>query len=152
MLVWAVFLAPVLANARAVAADEEVRVCVIAILASQRDKKVDPRLTCIAKELRKMYPELTGFRLARDDGMSCQSVAVGARKLFKLPENESAVITVERAADKDNRVRLKVRPPRMKAITYTCPCGKFLPIVTPIRTKVDDLLIIAVRVTPCHCD
>jgi hypothetical protein len=139
-------------SGRAAAAEEPVRVCVIAILATKRDDKVDPRLKCIAKELRKMHPELTGFRLARDDGMSCQSVTVGTRKVFKLPENESATVTVHHGADKENRVEVKVRPPRMKAITYESPCGKFLPIVTPVRTKDGDLLIIGVRVTPCHDD
>ena len=54
------------------------------------------------------------------------------------------------SADKMERVRLKVCPPLMGPITYSTPCGKFLPIVTPFRTKNKDLLIIAIRVQPCN--
>ncbi len=149
---WVVAFSGLLGSTTLALAGDEVRVCVIAILASEKDSTVDPRLKCIAQELQKKHPKLNGFRLAREHGMSCQSVAVGASKEFKLPGNESATVQVQRSADKNNRVELMVKPPQMKAITYVSPCGKFLPIVTPVRTKADDLLIIAVRVTPCHDD
>jgi hypothetical protein len=151
---WAAALTGLLAGADAAAGEpEEVRVCVIAIIATQRDNKVDKCLERIAREVRKKHPELTGFHLASGErGMSCQSVAVGTDKTFTLPENESARITVKSACDKKNRVILRVKPPRMDAITYETPCGKFLPIETPVKTKAKDLLYIAVRVTPCGCD
>ena len=37
---------------------------------------------------------------------------------------------IKEAADKTDRVRLKVGPPLMSEITYSTPCGKFLPILT----------------------
>ena len=46
-------------------------------------------------------------------------------------------------------MRLKVVPPKMGAITYSTPCGKFLPMITGYRRKNGDVLIIAVRVQPC---
>jgi len=41
-------------------------------------------------------------------------------------------------------------PPQMGDITYQATgCGKFLPIITPVRTKNNELLIIGVCVQPC---
>jgi hypothetical protein len=126
---------------------ETVRVCVIAILATERDGKVDRKLECIAKEVQKTEPKLTGFRLAH---FSCQSVDVGGKKDFELVEELKSTIYIEPPADKDDHYRIKLAPPKMGQITYTSTCGKFLPIMTPYRTKDNDLLIVAVRVSPCR--
>ena len=125
----------------------KVRVSVVVILASEKDDKVDKKLECIAREVRKMHPRFKGFRMAN---LSCKSVAVGSADLFELVEDQQASITVQRAADKMDRVRLKVGPPMMGEITYSTPCGKFLPILTPYRTKGNDQVLIAVRVQPCN--
>ena len=45
---------------------------------------------------------------------------------------------------------LCVGPPSMGEITYSTPCGKFLPIFTPILTRKGEKVIIAVRVQPCQ--
>jgi hypothetical protein len=127
--------------------DKAVRVSVVAILATERDNKIDRKLESIATEIKKMYPKLTGFQLAH---MSCKSVPVGTADKFDLVADQTVPITVQRKADKSDRVRLEVTPPLMGKITYSTPCGKFLPIVTPYRTKNNDLLIIAIRVQPCH--
>jgi hypothetical protein len=131
----------------ALADDKAVRVSVVTILATERDDKVDRKLESIAREVKKMYPKLTGFQLAH---MSCKSVSVGTADKFDLVADQAASITVQRKADKSDRVRLEVTPPLMGKITYSTPCGKFLPIVTPYRTKNNDLLIIAIRVQPCN--
>ena len=127
---------------------EPVQVSVIAILATERNNDVDPRLACIAREVRKTHKKLTGFQLAGT--MSRKSLTVGAREMFDLVGDQKVAVTVKEAADERNRVQVKVAPPRMGEITYDTCCGKFLPIVTPFRTKNNDLLIIAVRVQPCH--
>jgi hypothetical protein len=145
---WALALGVVLA-AGAAAAAEEVRVCVIAIVATERNDKVDPKLTCIAREVQKKNPKLKGFTFT---DLGCKSVTVGEPKEFKLPGDEVATITVRRAADEHNRVRLEVKPPRMKRISYETICGKFLAIMTPVHTGDGDVVILAVRVTPCHDD
>jgi len=107
---------------------------------------VDRKLTCIAREVRRLHPELKGFRLSK---MSCKSLPVDNAHKFELVENKKVCVTVQRCADKNNRVQLKVSPPAMGGITYSTPCGKFLPIVTPFKTKNGELVIIAVRVEPC---
>jgi hypothetical protein len=125
-----------------------VKVCVITILATERDNKVDRKLECIARQVRLKHEKLTGFRCLGQ--MACKSLEVGTPQTFDLIEKQTVVVTVLHGADDDDRVGLKVVPPQMGEITYTTCCGKFFPIVTPVRTKNNDLLLIAVRVQPCH--
>jgi hypothetical protein len=125
----------------------QVRISVVVILASEKGDKIDKKLESIAKEVQKVQPKLTNFELAK---LSCKSVAVGKEDKFELVENQTTNITVQKAADKMDRICLKVGPPMMGEITYSTPCGKFLPILTPYRTKKDQVVIIAVRVQPCN--
>jgi len=127
------------------AAEPAIKVSVIAILATEKDDKIDPDIKCIAAEVQRIDPRLTGFRMVK---MSCKSVTVGAKDTFDLVGDQSAVVTVEKR-DADGRVTLKVAPPLLGEITYMTTCGKFLPIVTRYRTKKQELLILAVRVQPC---
>jgi hypothetical protein len=125
---------------------KKVRVSVLVILASEKDDRIDKKLTCIAREVRKSYPELKGFRMGT---LGCKSLTVGIADKFDLVEEQKACVTVQRAADKMERVRVKVGPPSMGQITYSTPCGKFLPILTPFRTKTGEVVLIAIRVQPC---
>jgi hypothetical protein len=127
--------------------NRRVNVSVVVILASETDAKVDKKLASIAREVRKIDPKLKGFQMKQ---LSAKSLKVGAADKFMLIDGQQASITVQKAADKMDRVRLKVAPPMMGEITYSTPCGKFLPIITPFRTKNNDLLIIAIRVQPCQ--
>jgi len=128
---------------------DEVRVSVVAILASETCTEVDWRLQCIAKEVQKVHPQLKlkGFRLAK---MTCKAVPVRGSETFELAVDQTAAVTVLRAADKENKVQLKVTPPTLGEITYTTTCGKFFPIVTGYQTKNGEWLILAVRVQPCQ--
>ncbi len=129
------------------ASQEPVDVSVLVILASESDKTIDTKLACIAREVQKEHSKLTGFRIVT---MTKKSLTVGAKESFDLVGDQKATITVKRAADEKNRVEVKIAPPQMGEITYDTCCGKFLPIVTPYRTKDKDLLILAVRVQPCR--
>ena len=64
-------------------------------------------------------------------------------------EGKTTTITIQQAADKMDRIRLEVGPPKMGKITYSTPCGKFLPILTTHRTKAGETVLIAIRVQPC---
>lgn len=127
--------------------EEKVRVSVLTILASEKDDKVERKLECIARQVRLKCDKLKGFRCLQ---MTCRSVPVGGKERFDLGANQSAAIAIEHGADASNRVELKVSPPRMGQITYTSTCGKFFPIVTPVRTRNNELLILAIRVQPCR--
>lgn len=126
---------------------DSVEVAVIAILATDRNEKIDPKLSCIAREVRKTHKDLTGFRLAT---LSRKSLTIGVKDSFEVKDAQKVGVTVLQGADKKNRVQVKVAPPGMGEITYDTCCGKFLPIVTEFRTKDKELLIIAVCIRPCH--
>jgi len=123
-----------------------VKVSVVAVLASDQHKEVDPRLACIAKEMQKMDPRLTGFKMAK---MTCKSLAVGTRQSFDLVGDQQVAITVEQGADPKGWVQLRVTPPLLGEISYKTTCGKYLPIVTRYRTPQNEMLILAIRVQPC---
>jgi hypothetical protein len=123
-----------------------VRVSVVAILATDQNDKIDPKLECIAKEVQKLYPKLTGFQIAK---MSCKSLALGGKDDFDLGGDQTLHVAVEQKGDEEGRYQLKITPPRMGDITYTTTCGKFFPVMTPFRTKDNELLIVGVRIQPC---
>ncbi len=125
---------------------DPVRVTVVAILATEADATVDPKLLCIAREIQKKQPRLTGFELGR---INCRPVTVGVKESFDLDGEQKATVTVLQSTDKDERVHLKVKAPLTGEITYISTCGKFFPIITRHRTKDDKLLILAIRVQPC---
>jgi hypothetical protein len=129
-------------------AEEKIHVTVVAIFATDQNKKVEPRLECLAKEVQKTDPKLTGFRLAK---CSCQKVEVGKKVEFPLVENEVAAVVVKHGCDKEDRVGLTVKAPLVGEIAYSCACGKFFPIMTRYQTKDKERLIIAIRVQPCPC-
>ncbi|HWG47421.1 MAG TPA: hypothetical protein VN688_31950 [Gemmataceae bacterium] len=138
---------PAAAPRREAEEKETVQVSVVAILATERDNKIDPKLACIAREVQKTHKKLTGFQMAK---MTRKPLTIGVKETFELVGEQKAAVTVQQGADEKNRIQVKVAPPQMGEITYGTCCGKFLPIVTPFRTKNNDLLILAVRVQPCH--
>jgi len=133
--------------AQPIRAADEIRICVVAILATDRDATIDPKVRCIAREVQKQEPQLTGFRLATTN---CKPLAVGAKETFALVENEVATVTLQQGMDKEDRVRLTVKAPLVGEITYTTVCSKCFPIITRYQTIDKDRLIIAVLVRqPC---
>jgi hypothetical protein len=143
----AVAVAPPLVASPARACDDGVTVSVVAILATDQDDKIDPKLEHIAKEIQKTEPKLTGFRIAK---MTKKDIAVGANDDFDLGADQTLHVAVQQKSDKDDRYQLKITPPQMGDIVYqTRCCGRFLPIITPVRTKNDEWLIVGVCVQPC---
>jgi hypothetical protein len=133
--------------AQPVRAADDIRICVVAILATDRDATIDPKVRCIAREVQKQEPQLTGFRLATTN---CKPVAVGAKETFALVESEVATVLLQQGMDKEDRVRLTVKAPLVGEITYTTVCTKCFPIITRYQTIDKDRLIIAVMVRqPC---
>lgn len=122
---------------------DTVEVAVVAILATDRDTKIDPKLGCIARQVRKTHKELTGFQMAT---MTRESLLIGGKHVFKLVGAHQVGVAVQPGPNKKHCVQVKVAPPGMGEITYDTCCGKFLPIVTPVHTKNNELLIIAVCV------
>ena len=144
-------LALVAAAPAAPAEEPKVQVTVLAILATDKDKKVDLQLKCVADKVQKIEPGLTGFRIACT---STSAVEISKASKFMLVEGVPVTVTVEQGPDKDNRVGLTVKPPQLGEICYLSCCGKFFPIVTRYQTKDKERLIIAIMVEPCNkkCD
>jgi hypothetical protein len=132
--------------ARACGDDDEVRVTVITIYASEKDTKIDSQLTVLAKAIQKKYPEFKGFRLGK---VTRESVDVGTGKEFDLGGKETAIVTVTQGCDEKDQVKLKVKMPRCGEFSYTTCCGKFFPLKTCCKTKDGDCLIVGIMVKPC---
>jgi len=135
----------------AVGADEKkreqstkIRVTVIAILASDQHKNIDKEISEIAAEVRKKEPGLTGFKIERT---SSKSLRIGQREGFALVED--AEVSVLLKEEENHRVSITIKPPTVGDISYSCCCGKYLPVVTRYVTKDNCRLIIAVMVKPC---
>ncbi len=111
---------------------KKIKVTVVVILANDRSDEVDPRLKCIADEVRKFVPSLRGFTLA---SMACKSLAVNEKAAFPLVEEQAAEVVIHHCVDKNNRVCLGLTPPWQGEIVYRTVCGKFLPIVTRYHTR-----------------
>jgi hypothetical protein len=126
----------------ATASAQEVRVTVMAIHATDRNKDVEDDLKDIAEKVQKAEPKLTGFRKGR---MTSLTMSPGAKESFELVDDETATVTLVEITKKE-KVKLTVKPPAIGAITYTTTPDKFFPIVTRYETKNKERLIVAIMV------
>ena len=124
----------------------DVRVTVVVILASTTGNAIDPKLTDLAREVRKRNANLTSFALV---ATHAKSIPVGGSTEFKLVDKATLTVKAERPRDADGRISLTIHPPELGEITYACACGKFFPVVTPYKTAKGDHLIVAVMAKPC---
>src|SRR5262245_25579979 len=76
--------------------EKPVKVCVVSILATESNDKVDDNLKRIAEQVKKLRPKLTGFRMAK---ITCKSVPVGAKESFELADDQKADIVIDRWTD-----------------------------------------------------
>jgi len=134
-------------SAAARAEDGKIQVTVVAILATDKNTKVDDKLKDIAKEVQKKEPTLTGFVVER---ITVKSIKIGEKETFPLVDEKTVVVILAEKNEKDNCVSLTIKPPTLGDITYTCCCGKFFPVVTRYETKDKDRLIVAVMAKPCN--
>lgn len=128
------------------APEQPVRITVVTVLASGANKTVDERLTELAKEVQKRDKRLTSFTFHASEA---KSIAPGDTVTFDLIEKQKLEVKVERPRDEKDRVTLKIRPPGLGEVTYTCTCDRFFPVVTPHRTRDGETLIVAVMARPC---
>jgi hypothetical protein len=127
--------------------EERVKITVAVILANA-DGKVDDKLKCVATEVRKMHPKLTGFHVGRTEN---PTVPLGGSQKFKLVDGQEATITVKRCAECPGRFCLEIKSDALLGeMTYTSVCGKYFPLVTGYKTKDHgDQLILAFKVESC---
>jgi hypothetical protein len=122
------------------------RLTVVVVLATEKNKTVDPKLTALATEVRKLHDELTGFRV---ESVLQKSLAPGESHTFELLDKQKLIVKVDKPKDKEGKVGLTVTPPGLDEVSYTCTCDKFFPLVTPHKTKAGEQLILAILAKPC---
>lgn len=129
------------------APEERVKVTVAAILANG-DGKVDDKLKCVAEEVRKSHPKLTGFHVGPT---ATRPVPLGGSEKFKLVDGQEVSVHVKPCADCPGRFCLEVQSQALIGeMVYTSVCGKYFPLVTDYKTKRHgDRLILAFKVESC---
>lgn len=125
---------------------DPVKVTLVVILASDKGDKIDPRLKAIAEEVRKKEPTLTNFTMK---SMRSNSFKPGEKFSMPMLDEKKVEMLIKHGADKQNCISLSLFPPSMGEIEYKTVCGKFLPVVTPCKTKNNERIILAIRVQPC---
>jgi hypothetical protein len=128
---------------------EEIEVQVLAILASDQHKLVDPKLTEFAKQVQKKHPLLTGFQLDRS---TAKPIKLGETQKFSLTGGETVEVTVNKDRNEKGRITLTIKPPKLNQITYECACDKFFSIATEQyfgKGKDKAQLFIAIMAKPC---
>jgi hypothetical protein len=137
------------AAGRCAAADPEEGVKVtVAVILANGDGKVNDKLKCVAAEVQKMHPKLTGFHLGTT---TTQSIPLGGSEKFKLADGQEATIKVKRCKENPGRFCLEIQSKTLVGeMAYTSVCGKYFPLVTDYKTKdKGDQLIIAFKVESC---
>jgi hypothetical protein len=125
---------------------EDFKVTVVAILASDRHKEINPKLVQIADEIRKRDQSLTGWKIERT---TAKTLKLNQKEAFPLYGDINAEVTVLSGEDKEKSLRLNVKAPHAGEVTYTNKADKFFPIMTRYQTEKDkERLIIAVMVKP----
>lgn len=126
---------------------DPVKVTLVVILASEKGDKIDKNLKMLAAEVQKTHPHLKSFSAKTQEARSLKPCE---KTSMKTVDDEIVEMIVKHGADKDNRVSLHVKPPGMSGIEYQSVCGKYLPIVTPYKSKKKgDTLILAIKLEPC---
>jgi hypothetical protein len=126
---------------------ENIQVTVLAIVATDKDTKIDPELKCLAEELRKKEPSLTGFRLVRT---TRKSVPVGGEDTFPLLDNKEVTVCIKSGVDKEKKVRLTIKGTGRDEIMASVICGKCWPVRTKHVTKDEERLFLAILIKPCN--
>jgi hypothetical protein len=128
--------------------EPKITVKVVAVLATSKNKVVDEKLKCLATEVQKKEPSLTGFQLKT---CSCTKLSVGDKFKFPLVDDEVAEVSIQKGPGKNDWIGLTIKPPLAGKIVYESCCEKYFPIITGYQTKNGERLIIAVMVH-CCCD
>jgi len=130
-------------------AEDEIEVKVVAIMASEHKTHIDAKLADFTKHAQKKDSSLTGFRVERSEG---KKLNLGDTKKFLLVGKETVEVTVNEERNKDGKIVLTIKPPKLTQITYECVCDKYFSMATQYyegKGKEREQLFIAVMAKPC---
>jgi hypothetical protein len=131
-------------------AEEEIEIKVVAIMASEHKTTIEPKLAGFAKHAQKTNAKLTGFRVDRSNSLKLK---LGETHKFELVGKEVLDVTVNKERNKDGKVVLTIKPPKLDQITYECVCDKYFSMATGHyegKGKDREQLFIAVMAKPCQ--
>lgn len=128
------------------AEDNNIKVTIVAVTASKRHQKTDPRLKELAVELKKKNPIWTGFNVERT---ICASIQVGGKETVKIMDDYSVTVSIKGRDPDTGCISFVVKPDTLDEFAYTCCCNKFFPVITRYDTKDKDRLVIAIMAKPC---
>ena len=118
-------------------------------MASEHKKEIDAKLANFAKHAQKKDSSLTGFRIERS---ATEKVKLGETEKFDLVGKEKVEVTINKERNKDGKVVLTIKPPKLAQITYECVCDKYFSMATQHyegKGKDKEQLFIAVMAKPC---
>ena len=125
---------------------DEAEVTVIAVLASDRHTKIDPKLQAIAAQIRKHNPSLTGFTL---DSQTKKTLTLSKKDSFPLVDNLNAEVTVISGNTEKGESKVLVKGPNSPQVEYTIKGEKYFPIETSYQRKDEkERLFFAIMVKP----
>jgi hypothetical protein len=128
---------------------DEIEVRVLAIMATEGNDKVDPKLAEFARHVQKKDPKLIGFRIERT---TQKKLKLGETEKFALVDKEVVEVTVNKERNEEGRITLTIKPPKLDQITYACACNKYFSVATQHHVgagKEREQLFIAVMAAPC---
>jgi hypothetical protein len=125
---------------------QPIRVTVVVVYATTENNVVDKKLSSLAQAVEKRHPELVGYRLKE---VLQKSIPVDGSHEFAVAPGQAVTVAVDKPKDKNGRVGLTVTAPDGTAVSYTCVCDKFFPLVTDHKTPCGKTLVLAVGAKPC---
>ena len=120
----------------------------LAILASEHHTTVDAKLTEFAKQVQRKEPALTGFKLDHSSATPSSSGRQRSSPLRRRGRRGDR----QQGAEREGRITLTIKPPKLKQITYACVCDKYFSIATEHfegKGKDRAQLFIAIQASPC---
>src|SRR5262249_60889862 len=94
---------------------------------------------------KKTDPSLTGFEV---DSQNKKSMKIGETATFALVDKTEATVTLKER-DESGCVTVLVKVPTFGELSYSCCCGKYVPLLTRYETKDKKKLVVAVMVQAC---
>ncbi len=125
---------------------EAIRVTVVVVLGSTKHDTVDKKLIDFAKQMQEIDKTLTGFTV---EAVLQKSIAVGKSENFDLIDKHTLQVSIDKPVNENQRVALTVQLKEGQKVSYSCTCSKYFPMLTPIKTKNDERVIVAVMAKPC---
>ena len=129
------------------AAAEDVTVTVLAILACQKSRVIEPKIAEIAQEMRKREPKFTGFALERT---TIKKLKPGESAKFPLVGELELQLKIEAEKDDEGRNRITIKAPTLPEFSYACKCNRYFPFATEHKTAKGEVLLVAVMTKPCQ--